>query len=126
MNKTSRNNKTQAMARERTDWAEYRTVLVHERMFAGRTRTGLISIGMGLTVLTVLRAMEPSWVPKAVASAFIFLALLIFYGAWRKSCQAIERLSAHSVEAVPRCRFSLIAAMMSFASLGVAMVVWLT
>ena len=122
------NNKdtSQEMARERTDWAEDRTVLVNERIFAGRIRIGLMSVGMALTLHAIFKATEPTWAAKAFASVFIMIGIVIFYAAWRKSSQAIERLSAHSIERVSRNRFAVIAVLMSTASIGVAVVLWLT
>ena len=113
------------MARERTDWAEDRTVLANERTFAGWMRTGLASVGIGLALQAVFNAAEPTWAAKSVASAFIIVGILIFHAAWRNSCRTIERLSAHSTEPVSGSRFSIIAAVMSAASFGVAVVLWL-
>lgn len=122
------NNKdtSQEMARDRTGWAEDRTVLVNERIFAGRIRTGLMSVGMGLTLQAIFKATEPTWAAKATSSVFVIVGIVIFYAAWRKSSQAVERLSAHSIERVSRQRFAVTAALMSAASAGVAVVLWLT
>ncbi len=125
MSKANDKDTSQEMARERTDWAEYRTVLVNERIFAGRIRTGLMSVGMALTLQAIFKATEPMGC-KAIAWVFIIVGIIIFCAAWRKSSQAIERLSAHSIERVSRNRFSVIAVLMSTASVGVAVVLWLT
>ena len=126
MSKSGEKTSSQDMARDRTDWAEDRNVLVNERIFAGRMRTGMISVGMGLTVLAVLGSTAPEWLSKTVASVFILLGIAIFYGSWSACCQSLERLSEHTVEAVPRSRFSLISGALTIGSMAVAAVVWLT
>ena len=126
MSDTRNKDASQAMARERTDWAEDRTILVNERIFAGRIRTGLMAVGMGLTLQAVFDAIEPTWAAKAISSVFVIAGIVIFHAAWRKSSRSIERLSAHTIERVSRQRFAVIAALMSAASVGVAVVLWLT
>ena len=123
---TSDKDTSRDMARDRTDWAEDRTVLANERTFGGWMRTGLASVGIGLALQAVFKATEPTWAAKTVASAFIIVGILIFHAAWRNSCRTIERLSAHSTEPVSGDRFSIIAALMAVASVGVAVVLWMT
>ena len=71
----------EGLARERTDLAEDRTVLAHERSFAGWVRTGMAAVGIGLGFNALFQALEPTWVPKAIATAFLaMLAAMIPVG----------------------------------------------
>ncbi|MEW9853693.1 YidH family protein [Novosphingobium sp. M1R2S20] len=87
----------EALAQDRTDLAEDRTVLAHERSFAGWVRTGMASVGIGLGLNALFRALEPGWVAKAIATGFFLIAILIFYSAERRACRIISRLEAHTV-----------------------------
>lgn len=66
------------LAEDRTKLAEDRTVLAHERSFAGWMRTGMASVGIGLGFNALFRTIDPQWVPKTVATAFLAIAIFIF------------------------------------------------
>lgn len=89
----------QKLAAERTDFAEDRTVLANERTFAGWMRTGFasVAVGVGFNLLTEL---EPVWVPKAIATAFLLIAIAIFIAAERRACAVVRRLHTHEVKTV--------------------------
>ena len=107
---------TAELAGERTDLAEDRTVLANERTFAGWMRTGLAAVGIGLGVNALFGKMEPSWLPKAIASCFILSGMVIFYLAERNSCSVLERLDAHSVQPLRRMNLRLVASLMGTGS----------
>lgn len=94
---TSPESSTQ-MAEDRTDWAEDRTILALERTFAGWIRTAFAAIGIGLGFRALFGAMDPTWLPKAIASMFIALAIVFALGAERRACRSFERLSSHTVD----------------------------
>ncbi len=77
------------LAQDRTDLAEDRTLLAHERSFAGWTRTGMAAVGIGLGFNALFQMLEPSWVPKAIATIFLFIAVFIFISAERRAARAI-------------------------------------
>ena len=113
------------LAGERTDFAEDRTVLANERTFAGWMRTGLASVGLGLGFNALFGEMEPSWVPRAIASCFVIAGLIIFYLAERNSCAVLERLDAHSVEPIKRMNLRLVAGLMAAGSVVLLAGLWL-
>jgi putative membrane protein len=88
------------LAEDRTDLAEDRTILANERTFAGWMRTGFASVGVGLGFQALFAQMQPSWIPKLIATAFLLVAMTIFVTAERRACWIIGRLSAHKVETV--------------------------
>ncbi|EFL87760.1 YidH family protein [Ahrensia sp. R2A130] len=113
------------LAQDRTDWAEDRTVQANERTFAGWMRTGMAAIGIAIALQAVFGEMERTWIPKSVATAFLLLAMLIFYAAWKNACKLIQRLDAHAAEPVSASRFGTIASIMAAGALGTGIVLWL-
>lgn len=86
------------LARERTDFAEDRTVLANERTFAGWLRTGYAGIGIGLAFNALFGRVEPGWIAKLIASVFLLIAIMVFAGAERRSAAVADRLNAHKVQ----------------------------
>ena len=87
------------LAHDRTDMAEDRTLLANERTFAGWFRTGLGAVGIGLGFQALFVRMEPAWVPRAIATAFLLIGIFLFISAERRACTVLARLNAH--RAVP-------------------------
>jgi putative membrane protein len=69
------------LAEDRTDLAEDRTILANERTFAGWMRTGFAAVGVGLGFQALFNKMEPDWVPKGIATAFLLIAMIVFWTA---------------------------------------------
>ena len=109
----------------RTDLAEDRTILANERTFAGwiRTSVGCIALGVGFHAL--FNRMEPSWAPRAIATAFLLLAALIAWLAERRAAAVARRLSTHVVERAKRVNLRLIAACISLGAAALALAIWL-
>lgn len=91
---------TTSEARKRTDFAEDRTVLANERTFGSWLRTGLGAIGIGLGFHALFGRIEPLWVPRAIATAFLLIAIIIFVAAERRARIVTHRLHTHRVETV--------------------------
>lgn len=113
------------LARDRTDLAEDRTLLAIERTFAGWMRTGMAAVGIGLGLNALFQAMQPAWVPKAIATAFVTIALLIFYLAERRASAVLARLNAHEVQSVGRADLRLMAWLLSTATVALIAAMWL-
>ena len=89
-------------------------VLANERTLASWLRTGFAAIGIGLAFNALFERMEPAWLPKAIATAFLLIALVIFRSSERRACAVLDRLATHSVRAIRPSRVRLI----SWASLA--------
>ncbi|MCC2980973.1 MULTISPECIES: YidH family protein [unclassified Sphingomonas] len=113
------------LAEDRTHLAEDRTVLAHERSFAGWVRTGMASVGIGLGFHALFRAIDPPWIPKAIATAFLLIAVAIFLSAERRACAIMNRLEAHRIAALRPVRLRLLAWTLSGATLALVVVIWL-
>lgn len=112
------------LAKDRTDFAEDRTLLAHERSFAGWVRTGMASVGIALGFTALFQALEPVWVPKAIASAFLFIAIFVFASAERRACGMLKRLEPHTVVALQPVRIRLLTGALIVATLGLAGAIW--
>ena len=113
------------LARVRTDFAEDRTVLANERTFASWVRTGFAGIGIGLAFHALFGRIEPLWVPRAVATAFLVIAIIIFLAAERRACHVIRRLHTHQVETVKVGVVRLITVVTVAATLALIAALWL-
>lgn len=113
------------LARVRTDFAEDRTVLSNERTFASWVRTGFAGIGIGLGFHALFGRIEPLWVPRAVATAFLLIAIIIFLAADRRACTVIRRLHTHQVETVKIGVVRLITIVTVAATLALIAAIWL-
>lgn len=113
------------MARDRTDFAEDRTILAHERSFAGWMRTGMAAVGIGLGFNALFRSLEPDWVAKAIATAFLLVAIYIFLSADRRARRILGNLDAHSVSELKPLRIRLLAWMLSAATIALVGAIWL-
>lgn len=113
------------LAEDRTDLAEDRTVLAHERSFAGWMRTGMAAVGIGLGFNALFRAMEPTWIPKAIASVFLLIAIGVFLDAKRRACSIIDQLDAHQVSSIKPIRIRLLSWVLIFATAALVAAFWL-
>lgn len=114
-----------SLAQDRTDWAEDRTIMANERTYAGWMRTGLATVGIGIAFNALFTKMEPAWLPRAMASAFILVGIFIFYAARRKSCAVMERLSSHQARPIKSHQINFIALLLSAASLALLAGIWI-
>lgn len=112
-------------AERRTDWAEDRTVMANERTFAGWMRTGLAAVGIGLGFNALFGTLDPPWLPRALASGFILIAIAVFYAAQARARDVADRLEAHKAQPMRGLTMRLVAAAMMAASAGLVAAIWL-
>lgn len=108
----------------RTDLAEDRTILASERTFGSWLRTGFGAIGIALGFHALFGRIHPLWLPRAVATAFLAIAILIFVAAERRACTVRSRLHAHKVETIKVTRIRLITVIAVLATLALAAAMW--
>jgi putative membrane protein len=113
------------LARDRTDFAEDRTILAHERSFAGWIRTGMAAVGIGLGFNALFGSLDPTWVPKTIATAFLVAAAYIFVSSGQRAREMISRLDAHVVSTLKPMRIRLLAWFLTLLSLALALAIWL-
>lgn len=113
------------LAQNRTELAEDRTVLAHERSFAGWVRTGMAAVGLGLGFNALFRTMEPSWMPKAIATSFLLTAIYVFVSAERRARTIIAKREPHNVTVLRPMRIRLLAWALAAASAALVAALWL-
>ncbi len=109
----------------RTDLAEDRTILANERTFAGWMRTALACVAIGLGFHALFLKMQLSWMPRAIATAFLLLAIVVIVSAQRRAAAVMERLSAHVVVSAKQVNLRFFAAAISLGSLALIAAIWL-
>ena len=63
-----------------------------ERTFAGWMRTSLAALALGVGFHALFADMEPSWLPRAIATGFLLLAASIIILAERRAAAVMKRL----------------------------------
>lgn len=108
----------------RTDLAEDRTILANERTFAGWMRTSLACVALGVGFHALFRTMQPDWLPRAIATAFLALSILVIVLAERRASAVTARLSAHVVETAQGINLRLFTATVSFGAAALVAAIW--
>lgn len=108
----------------RTDLAEDRTILANERTFGSWVRTSLGCIAIGVGFHALFNKVEPSWVPRLIATGFLALAAVIVWLAARRAAAVTKRLSTHVVDRAQRVNLDLIASAVSLGAITLAGAIW--
>ena len=109
----------------RTDLAEDRTILANERTFAGWMRTALACVAIGVGFHALFQTLQPPWLPRAVATAFLILAIIVIVLAQRRASAVTRRLSAHVVENAKPMNLRLFASVISVGAAALIGAIWL-
>lgn len=113
------------LAEERTKLAEDRTVLANERTFAGWLRTGFAAVGIGLGFHVLFRAMEPQWVPKTIATAFLLAGIYVIVVAERRARRVLSRLDQHKVVELGPINLGIVTWVSVAATLALIAAIWM-
>jgi putative membrane protein len=109
----------------RTELAEDRTILANERTFAGWMRTSLACIAIGVGFHALFSKLEPSWIPRMIATAFLLLAVLVIILAERRAAAVVDRLNPHVVQTARRMNLRLFAAIVTLGAVAFTLAIWL-
>lgn len=115
----------QDMARERTEWAEDRTRLAAERTFAGWLRTGLTIVVVAMGLQALFGPVQPTWLPKTIATVFLLGALTIFAAAWAEARASLRELDSHEAEAMSLWRITLLSGLLAVGTVAIGATLWL-
>ena len=113
------------LAENRTKLAEDRTVLANERTFAGWLRTGFAAVGIGLGFHVLFQAMQPFWVPKTIATAFLLAGIYVIVVAERRACAVLDRLDTHQVAELKPMNLKVVTWVSVAATLSLIAAIWL-
>ena len=115
----------QQSAEDRTELAEDRTVLANERTFAGWMRTGFAAVGIGVAFNALFARMEPAWIPKAIATAFLVAAIYMIVVAERRACSVMARFDERRVAELRPMNLRIITIVSVAATLALIAAIWL-
>jgi putative membrane protein len=108
----------------RVELAEDRTLLASERTFASWMRTSLGCVAIGVGFQGLFPAMSPEWVPRAIASWFLLLAILVVVLAERRAAAVLRRLGPHVVKNAGLSNLRLFAFLISAGAAALAGALW--
>jgi len=112
------------LARQRTEYAEDRTVLANERTYAGWMRTAFAAIGVGLGFRALFGHMQPLWLPRAIATLFMLIGIALFVAAERRAAWIVTHLRVHHVETVRVRNLRIVTAAMVLATIVLIVALW--
>ncbi|WP_338550133.1 YidH family protein [Roseovarius phycicola] len=115
---------TEEKAKVRTEWAADRTIMANERTFSAWMGTGLGAVGVAIGLKAVFGAFEPTWAAKMVASLFLLIAILIYWSARTQARKTLMRLKEKDAEPMPVRNFTLLATVMTIATLATGAILW--
>ena len=109
----------------RNDLAEDRTILANERTFAGWVRTALACIALGIGFHVLFQKMQPAWLPRGIATAFLLLAILLVVLAEWRAAAVTKRLGTHIVSTARPMNLRIIAAIVALGAAALIGAIWL-
>lgn len=69
--------------------------------------------------------LQPQWVPRAIATAFLLLAIFIFVAAERRARHVLNRLHSHKIETLHVGNVRIISIWAILATLALIAAMWL-
>jgi putative membrane protein len=112
------------LADTRTDLAEDRTLLANERTFAGWARTSFAAIGIALGFNALFKTMEPEWLPKAISTVFLLIAIFVIVVAEQRAGSVKQRLTSHEVKTFKAVNVRLITVAIVLGTLALMGSIW--
>ena len=88
-------------------------------------RTSLASVAIGVGFHALFPRLQPPWVPRLIATAFLLLAILVIVWAARRAAAVMDRLSAHVVVTARPMNLRIFAAAVTLGSAGLIAAIWL-
>jgi putative membrane protein len=69
--------------------------------------------------------MDPPWIPKAIATAFLFIAIFVFVSAERRARKVMDRLDTHKVKTLNVGNLRIIMTSTTVATVALIAALWL-
>jgi putative membrane protein len=79
-------------------------------------------VALGFQAL--FQQMEPVWIPRSIATAFLLIGAAIFVAAERRACRILARLHSHEVETVRVRNLRIITGCILAAVLALIAAIW--
>lgn len=84
----------------------------------------MAAVGIGLGFNALFEVLEPAWIPKAIASTFLLIAIFIFVSAERRACGILARLEAHKIKALRPIKMRLMTGGLVVATVALGGAIW--
>jgi putative membrane protein len=88
-------------------------------------RTGFAAVGIGLGFQVLFQAMQPDWVPKAIATAFLLAGAYVILVAEQRAAAVMERFDKHKAAELQPINLKLVAWTAVGATLALIAAIWL-
>lgn len=88
-------------------------------------RTSLACVAIGVGIQALFQSIEPAWIPRAIATAFLLMAIIVIIFAEKRASAVMSRLSAHVVVTAKPVNLRLFATIISLASAALIAGIWL-
>lgn len=88
-----------------------------------RTSFGALALGIGFQAL--FGEMQPTWLPRAIATTFLLLAIFLIFQAERRAAAVMARMNAHVIITAKPLNLRLFAAVIAAASVALIAAIWL-
>ena len=83
------------------------------------------SIGIGIGLAALFSRMQPSWVPRAIATAFLGLAIVIMVSATWRSTSVMAKIAPHLIIKARTVNLRLIAGVITGCTIALIGSIWL-
>jgi putative membrane protein len=87
-------------------------------------RTSLACVAIGVGFHALFPTMEPQWVPRLIATAFLLLSILVIISAERRAATVTGRLSTHVVRSARPMRLRVFSAAIALGSIVLIGAIW--
>ena len=87
-------------------------------------RSSLACIAIGVGFHALFNKVEPAWLPRLIATAFLALGVMVILLAERRATAVMTRLSPHTIEAAKRMNLRLFAATVTLGAVGLTIAIW--
>ena len=88
-------------------------------------RTGFAAVGIGLAFQVLFQAMQPVWVPKAIATAFLLAGAYVIVVAERRAAAVMERFDEHKAAELRPINLEVVTWTAVAATLSLIAAIWL-
>jgi putative membrane protein len=88
-------------------------------------RTGFAAVGIGLGFQILFQAMQPAWVPKAIATAFLLAGAYVMVVAERRAASVMERFDKHEAAELRPINLKVVTWTAVAATLALVAAIWL-
>jgi putative membrane protein len=84
----------------------------------------MAAVGIGLGFNALFGELQPPWAPKALATAFLVIAIFVFLAAQRRAIAITSRLEPHAIKALKPMNIRLLSLALTAATAALIAAIW--